>query len=76
MHDAVSLEGQNCATAVVVTTEFLHEAEVQRGALGMDALRPVVIQHPLSTLSDEEIAGRGADAAAQAKAIWLGEADR
>ncbi len=76
MHDAVSLEGQDRATAVVVTTEFLHEAEVQRSALGMDALRPVVIQHPLSTLSDEEIAERGADAATQAVAIWLGEADR
>lgn len=72
MHDAISLEGQDRATAVVVTTEFLHEAEVQRGALGMDALQPVVIQHPLSTLSDEEIAARGADAAQQAIAVWLG----
>jgi hypothetical protein len=72
MHDAISLEGQDRATAVVVTTEFLHEAEVQRGALGMDALQPVVIQHPLSTLSDEEIAARGADAAKQAIDIWLG----
>lgn len=72
MHDAISLEGQERATAVVVTTEFLHEAEVQRGALGMDALQPVVIQHPLSTLSDEEIAARGADAAKQAIAVWLG----
>lgn len=72
MHDAISLEGQDRATAVVVTTEFLHEAEVQRGALGMEALQPVVIQHPLSTLSDEEIAARGADAAKQAIAVWLG----
>ncbi len=72
MHDAISLEGQNWATAVVVTTEFLHEAEVQRGALGMETLEPVVIQHPLSTLSDEEIAARGADAAKQAITVWLG----
>ncbi len=72
MHDAVSLEAQDRPTAVVVTTEFLHEAEVQRAALGMAALRPVVIEHPLSTLSDAEIAARGADAAAQAIDIWLG----
>ena len=72
MHDAVSLEAQDRPTAIVVTTEFLHEAEVQRAALGMEALRPVVIEHPLSTLSDAEIAARGADAAAQAIAIWLG----
>jgi hypothetical protein len=72
MHDAVSLEAQNRPTAVVVTTEFLHEAQVQRAALGMEALRPVVIEHPLSTLSDEAIAARGTDAAAQAIDIWLG----
>jgi hypothetical protein len=72
MHDAISLEGQNRATAVVVTTEFLHEAEVQRGALGMEALEPVVIQHPLSTLSDAEIAARGEDAAKQSISVWLG----
>ncbi len=72
MHDAVSLEAQDRPTAIVVTTEFLHEAEVQRAALGMEALRSVVIEHPLSTLSDAEIAARGADAAAQAIAIWLG----
>jgi len=72
MHDAVSLEALDRPTAVVVTTEFLHEAEVQRDALGMAELRPVVIEHPLSTLSDAEIAARGADAAAQAIDIWLG----
>ncbi len=74
MHDAVSLEGQDRATAIIVTTEFLHEAEVQRDALGMAELEPVVITHPLSTLSDEEIGQRAADAAEQAKKIWLGGA--
>ena len=74
MHDAVSLEGQDRATAIIVTTEFLHEAEVQRDALGMAELDPVVITHPLSTLSDEEIGQRAADAAEQAKNIWLGKA--
>ena len=52
MHDGVSLEGLQRPTAVVVTTEFLREAELQRAALGMDALVPVVISHPLSTLTD------------------------
>ena len=73
MHDAVSLEGQDRPTAVVVTTEFLHEAEVQRAALGMDDLEPVVITHPLSTLSEEEIAERAREAADQAKKVWLGK---
>jgi hypothetical protein len=57
---------------VVVTTEFLHEANMQRDALGMPDLVPVVIDHPLSTLSDAEIAARAEQAAAQCAAIWLG----
>jgi len=57
-------------TAVVVTTEFRHEAEVQRDALGMPDLDPVVIDHPLSTLSDAEIDARAAQAAAGAVAVW------
>jgi hypothetical protein len=55
-----------------VTTEFLHEAEVQREALGMSDLLPVVIEHPLSTLTDAEIEERAQHAAAQAVTIWLG----
>jgi len=56
----------------VVTTEFLHEAQLQRDALGMSDLAPVVIDHPLSTLSDAEIARRAEQAAAQAVNVWLG----
>ena len=61
-------------TAVVVTTEFLHEAEVQREALGMPDLAPVVIDHPLSTIGEAEIDARAAQAAEQAVARWLGRA--
>jgi hypothetical protein len=58
---------------VVVTTEFLHEANMQRDALGMPDLAPAVIDHPLSTLSDAEIAQRAEQAVAQAVKIWLGK---
>jgi hypothetical protein len=57
-------------TAVVVTTEFLHEAAVQRAALGMPDLMPVVIDHPLSTISDAEMEVRAMQAAEQAIRIW------
>ncbi len=72
MHDAIDLEEHGIPTAVVVTTEFLHEAHVQRQALGMEELDPVVITHPLSTLSDAEIDGRVDQAVEQAKKILLG----
>jgi hypothetical protein len=60
-------------TAVVVTREFLHEAEVQRAALGMPDLNLVVIDHPLSTISDAGIDARSAQAADQCIAIWRAE---
>jgi hypothetical protein len=75
MHDAVSLEAHGLPTAVVVTSEFVHEARVQRAALGAETLEPVVITHPLSTLTDEQIAARAQQAAEQALRVWMGGAD-
>jgi hypothetical protein len=72
MHDGISLESLGVPTAVIVTTEFLHEARVQREALGMTGLVPVVIQHPLSSLSDEEIRGRAAQALEQVVGVLQG----
>ena len=45
---------------------------MQRDALGMHELAPVVIEHPLSTLTEEEIEQRAQQAAAQCTAILLG----
>ena len=72
MHDGIALEAAGRPTAVIITNEFLHEAEVQRDALGMHELAPVVIDHPLSTLTDREIDGRAQQAAGQCVAVWLG----
>ena len=44
---------------------------MQRAALGMPDLAPVVIDHPLSTLSEAEIDARATQAAAGAVAVWL-----
>jgi hypothetical protein len=46
---------------------------MQRDALGMPNLTPVVIDHPLSTLSDAEIGQRAEQAVTQSVAIWLGK---
>ena len=72
MHDGFSLESLGVPTAVIVTTEFVHEARVQRAALGMQGLVPVVIQHPLSSISDEEIRARAAQALEQVLGVWKG----
>ena len=73
MHDGITLESNGLPSAVIVTTVFEHEAKVQRDALGMTALAPVVITHPLSSLTEAEIAQRIDEAVAQVKKIWLGQ---
>ncbi len=45
---------------------------MQRDALGMHELAPVVIDHPLSTLTEAEIEARAAQAAEQCVAVWFG----
>lgn len=47
---------------------------MQRTALGMNGLRPVVVTHPLSTLTAEQLDARAREAAPQALAIWTGAA--
>lgn len=73
MHDAIELEARGVPVAVIVTTEFVREARVQREALGMTGIVPVVIAHPLSSLSDEEIRARAAAAVPQVLAAWQGK---
>jgi len=72
MHDAVMLESRGRPSAVIVTTEFALEAETQRDALGMTELDAVVIAHPLSSLTDEEIGRRIEQALPQIERVWLG----
>lgn len=72
MHDAIELEARGIPTAVIVTSEFVREAKVQRAALGMTDVVPVVIEHPLSSLTDGEIASRAAAALPQVLAVWQG----
>ena len=71
MHDTVELETRGLPTAMIITSEFQLEATVQRDALGMTALDAVVIEHPLSSLTDDEIAQRAAQALPQIKVVWL-----
>jgi hypothetical protein len=70
MHDGIRLEEAGVPSAVIVTTEFVNEAKLQRSALGLESIRPVVIDHPLSTLSDAQIRARAEQAASQATEVW------
>jgi hypothetical protein len=72
MHDGISLEALGVPTAVIVTTEFVREAKVQREALGMKDIVPAVIEHPLSSLTEVEIKARAAAALPQVVEVWRG----
>ena len=71
MHDTIELEGRGRPTAVIVTREFLLEAQTQRDALGMTSLGAVVIDHPLSSLTEAEIGRRIDQALPQIERVWL-----
>ena len=72
MHDSVMLESAGRPTAVIVTSEFVLEAETQRDALGMTGLDAVIIDHPLSSLTDDEIGQRIDQAVGQIERVLLG----
>ena len=69
MHDTARLEQRGVPTAVIVTAAFVQEAEAQRAALGAGGIEPVVVTHPLSTLSEDEIEDRAQEAAAQLESV-------
>ena len=72
IRDAIALEDLGIPAAPIITTEFVNETRLTRAAVGMPDLRPVVIDHPVSSITDEEVAARVAVIAEQAQEVWLG----
>jgi hypothetical protein len=74
VNDAVRLEAAGLPTVAIVTTEFEHEARLQRESRGMAGLEPAVATHPISSLTLEQLDDRAAEIAPQARRIWNVEA--
>lgn len=72
IRDAVALERLGRPVAAIITTEFERETELTRAAVGMPGLTPVVIDHPVSSITTEEVAARVAQIKIQAQRVWLG----
>ncbi len=72
VNDAVRLEAAGVPTVAIVTTEFELEARLQRESRGMAGLEPAVATHPISSLTLEQLDGRAAEIAPQARRIWFG----
>jgi hypothetical protein len=73
VRDAIALEKLGVPTAAIVTTEFVRETELQRRALGMDDLLPVIIKHPVSSITDDEVSERVEQISVQSQMVWLGQ---
>jgi len=73
IRDAVELEKRGIPSVAIITTEFVRETELTRRAIGMQGLRPVVIDHPVSSITQAEVDARAAQVAEQAPKVWLGQ---
>jgi hypothetical protein len=72
VRDSIALEGLGIPSAVIVTTEFARETALTRQAIGMIGLEPVVITHPVSSITQDEVTQRVAQIKEQAQQVWLG----
>jgi hypothetical protein len=72
IRDAIALERLGVPSAAIITTEFVRETELTRIAVGMKDLVPVVIDHPVSSITQAEVEVRVAQVKAQAQAVWTG----
>jgi hypothetical protein len=72
IRDSIALEKLGIPSAAIITTEFVRETELTRQAVGMKTLEPVVIAHPVSSITDEEVLQRVAQVRVQAQEVWLG----
>jgi hypothetical protein len=72
IRDAIALERFGIPSAAIITTEFVRETELTRIAVGMSGMLPVVIDHPVSSITEAEVEVRVAQVKVQAQAVWTG----
>lgn len=71
IRDAIVLEKLGIPSAAIITTEFVRETELTRRALGMPNFEAVVIDHPVSSVTQDEINARVRQIKEQAEKIWV-----
>jgi hypothetical protein len=74
IRDAVALERLGVPSAAIVTTEFVRETQLTGRAIGMPDFEPVVIDHPVSSITLDEIGARVRQIEEGAARIWTGGA--
>jgi len=73
IRDAVALEKLGIPSAAIITIEFVKETELTLQALGMPNFASVVIDHPVSSITQDEIERRVRQIREQAEEIWMAQ---
>jgi hypothetical protein len=71
LHDAVAAERQGVPAIAVMTERFVSAAELMCRALGMPNYRFVIVGHPISSASDDELSQYARMTIAQAPLVLL-----
>jgi hypothetical protein len=67
------MEKRGVPTAAIITHVFLNTAQAMTRMMGVPDYRYVVAQHPLSSLTDEEVKQRASELADEVEAILTGQ---
>ena len=70
IRDSVALEKLGIPSAII-TAEFVGETTLTRQALGMPDLEPVVIDHPVSSITQDEVDARVRQIKERAQKVWI-----
>jgi hypothetical protein len=76
VHDGIEMEKLGIPTASIVTHVFINTANAMTRMMGVPDFQYIVAQHPLSSLTDEEIKERAAQLAPEVERILLGSNSR
>jgi len=71
IRDSVALEKLGIPSVAIITAEFVGETKLTRRALGMPDLEPVVIDHPVSSITHDEIDARVQQITERARKVWM-----
>lgn len=69
MHDSISFEQLGKPGLAICTTPFRKNVENMARVMGLPDFPVILVDHPLGSRTDEEIAGRAEEAYAQALTI-------
>ncbi|MFB3119530.1 MAG: hypothetical protein ACE1Y2_03265 [Stenotrophomonas maltophilia] len=73
MHDGIEMEKLGIPTASIITHVFKNTANAMTRMMGVPDFDYIIAEHPLSSLTDEQVKDRAAQLAPEVERILLGK---